>query len=620
MMVAVSDPRPGHRGVLVGRYRLDSWLGGGAMGDVYAAEDLTTGRQVAVKLMNERHRGRPDALERFRREARAARRIGHEGVVAILDHGVEPDGPPFLVMELLRGESLDSTLDREVRLPWSVVRSVGLQLADALQAAHDLGVIHRDLKPSNCFVVDDDGRHLRVKILDFGLAKLNTTAYDARLELTSSDVWLGTLRYMAPEQARDPSRVDARADLYSLGVILFRLLTGAAPVRGDNELHFLNNLLHVAPRRLAVAAPDLAWPAELEAFFARALAKSPDDRFADAQSLAEALLTIAPDAVPSTRAALVRAREDAPSEVDAYEATERASSRDQADRSDPARLVRQVCEAVAARASVYVDQRGTWEPDVFALPGGVRLTIARGDPILADEAALLCPVQESGPGPRSLAWRVCEFGGPEVVADLRAQRSLLSGQAYPVVGGRLATSRVLLAVMTDEAIGLLRIRELCARFAAQSLGHAERQGLPSLAVPAIFWGALGGGRQAGIIAFVEAFGRALLGAASTPLRSLRLVVPDAGEALVRAGGELTLDLSAVATAPLERTQRFVLGRYGTMQALGAALMAALPSGANRVFRLVQGDRALDSALLGDARTSPLAAGLKHGSRLVLVRS
>jgi hypothetical protein len=620
MLSAVSDPLPALRGPLAGRYRLDSWLGGGAMGDVYAAEDLTTGETVAVKLMSERHRGRPDALERFRREARAARRIGHEGVVAILDFGAGSDGPPFLVMELLRGESLDCTLDREVRLPWPVVRSIGAQLADALQAAHDLGVIHRDLKPSNCFVVDDDGRP-RVKILDFGLAKLNTTAYDARLELTSTGVTLGTLRYMAPEQARDPARVDARADLYSLGVILFRSLTGAAPIRGDNELHFLNNLLNAAPRRLGEAASDLAWPAELEALFARALAKLPDDRFPDAHGLAAALLAIGPETAPIARpAAVVLDGADEPSEVDAFDATARASSSQPRHLSDPARLLAQACERVAARASVYVDHRAAWDADEFPLPGGIRLCIVRGDPILADEAALLCPVQESGAGPRSFVRRVCEFGGPAVVADLHAQRALLSGHLYPIRSGRLATSRVLLGVMPDEAIGLLRIRELCARFAAQGIGYAERQGLASLAIPAMFQGALGGGRQAGIVAFVAAFGRALLSVPCESLRVLRLFVSDSGEALVRAGGELTLDLSAVTSSPLERTQRFVLGRYSTMRALGAAIESALPPGESRELHLVHGDRALTPAQFLDDRTSPAAAGLKHGSRLVLVAS
>ncbi|MBZ5710109.1 serine/threonine-protein kinase [Nannocystis pusilla] len=601
------------RGLLAGRYRLDAWLGGGAMGDVYAAEDAATGGRVAIKLLNERHRERPEARERFRREAQAAARIDHPHVVKLLDFGAEPGGLPYLVMELLAGESLDCTLEREVRLPWPAVTTIAGQVAAGLQAAHDLGVVHRDLKPSNCFRTGD-GEAQVIKIVDFGLAKLRGGPEGVR-ELTATGAWLGTLRYMAPEQAHDPASVDGRADLYSLAVIVFRLLTGAAPVQGDNELHFLNNLLHAPARALAEAAPGFAWPEALEGFFRTALARRPEERFADARSFAAALLAAAPGGV-APLPIVGAARDDeafAPTELAAPSRREPAS----------ARAVADTCREIAAMTAIYVDARQSWDDERYPLPGGTTLVIGLGELCVAQEQAIVCPIAGVGPSPRSMAQRVCEFAGPQVAAAVMSLRARSPGHLYPLDGGRLAAGRVLFAAMASEAIGVLRMREWSEVFAANTLALVERLQIAALAVPALFWGAPGAGRRSGIVAVVEAFARVLLAAPCPGLATLRLVIPDGGEALVRAGGELSLDLSPLSPAPLERTQRFVLGRYRAMHELGAALRAAVPRelradeyGERWSFRVVQTGRTLARAEL-EGGVTPAALGLKHGARLVL---
>ncbi len=256
-----------------GRYRLGRTLGKGAMGVVREATDTATGRTVAVKLVLPELAGDAVAIERFRREAVAAGALDHPSIVRVLDAS---DDPPFLVMERVEGEPLP-------RGPLPPPRAVAIatQLLAALEVAHAAGIVHRDLKPSNVLIVRDGDRD-QPKILDFGIAKL--TESPTFQKLTRSGERMGTPAYAAPEQmgARD---VDGRADLYAVGLILHRMLTGAAPPRTKLAAALTGAGLRAPDPRDHVPSLD----PRLAAIVVRATAPDRDDRFADARAMKDAL-------------------------------------------------------------------------------------------------------------------------------------------------------------------------------------------------------------------------------------------------------------------------------------------------------------------------------------------
>ncbi len=264
----------------LGRYRIVRELGRGAMGRVYLAHDDTIDRPVALKTMQAiaslPEGERAAARERFAREARAAGRLSHPGIVTVFDVG-ESDGVPYLAMEYLEGKTLDAFTTPETRLPLPEVVALVAQAADALHFAHGrAGIVHRDIKPGNILRVAPG----RVKILDFGLAKTPLTS------MTQDGTVLGTPSYMAPEQVRGGA-VDGRADLFSLGVVLFELVTGQKPFPGDSVSTVLYRIVHEEPQ---LPPPTPAGvPQGLHAFLQRALAKDPADRFPDASAFARAL-------------------------------------------------------------------------------------------------------------------------------------------------------------------------------------------------------------------------------------------------------------------------------------------------------------------------------------------
>jgi serine/threonine protein kinase len=276
---AASDIRVGS--VLRDTYEITSLLGKGGMGAVFLARHRRLpGKQVAVKVLLNSASLNPELYARFRREAEIASQLGHPNIVEVLDFDTLQDGTPFLVMEYLRGESLEQRLARE-RPPVDVALSLIRQIGSALQAAHRAGVVHRDLKPANVFLVPTDDLGERVKLLDFGISKM----LDSQTLQTQDAVLIGTPQYMAPEQALGKnSEIDARTDLFALGCIVYEMLAGRPPFagEGDSVVQVVFRIVHTQPEPLASLCPDV--PERIIAAVERALAKDPRDRYPDVAS------------------------------------------------------------------------------------------------------------------------------------------------------------------------------------------------------------------------------------------------------------------------------------------------------------------------------------------------
>ncbi|HEY0135330.1 MAG TPA: serine/threonine-protein kinase [Nannocystis sp.] len=281
------------------RYKILEQLGSGGMGTVYLAEHVLINKRVAVKVLSPAHSRKPDEVERFLREARAASRIRQENVVDITDFGYTSGGLAFLVMEYLEGEDLSTTSSREGALPWRRAVHITRQICAALTAAHAQGVIHRDMKPENVFRVSRGDDPDFIKVLDFGIAKIIDEQYDPEHPSHTNSGLMGTPEYVAPELIRGLVP-DVRVDIYAVGVILYRLLTGVVPFAGETFMATLTQHLMseaVPPRQ---AAPDAEIPADLEAVCLKSLARDRDERYSTIHEMAQALL--------ATQAAAVLAR------------------------------------------------------------------------------------------------------------------------------------------------------------------------------------------------------------------------------------------------------------------------------------------------------------------------
>ncbi len=268
-------------GLRFGRYEVGDRIGKGGFGVVHFARDVELDRELAIKFLRPEYQVRPNVVQRFLQEARAAARIGHPGIVTVFEcgqiagTGLRADGTAFIAMELLKGKSLAETLELSGRMSLELALSIGRQLAAALASAHASGIIHRDLKPDNVYLVPDPAVRggVRVKILDFGVAKLAEAAEGG--VHTHSQVMLGTPRYMAPEQARSAARVDHRSDIYSLGCILYELLSGRPPYGGDaGDVITKHQSAPIPPLRPAAEAT----PPALDRLISTMLAKTPDER------------------------------------------------------------------------------------------------------------------------------------------------------------------------------------------------------------------------------------------------------------------------------------------------------------------------------------------------------
>ena len=267
--------------VLAGRYHLGQILSMGGVGAVYDALDRNTGRPVVVKILQWWEDDR-SALMRFRAEAQAAMDLRHPHIVEVLDIR-ESDGVKYFVMEKLEGDDLAVLLKGAKRLPLAVVATITEQLVSALVAVHAAGIVHRDLKPGNVIVSNLQSARPLAKLIDFGVAKVLTG--DQRL--TGQGQVLGALGYMPPEQASgQSSEADARADVYALAAIVYRMVTGYAPIQGRTVIDFADNVLHQLPKRMSEYV-DV--PETLESVVAKALAKDPDDRHPSMAAFWEAL-------------------------------------------------------------------------------------------------------------------------------------------------------------------------------------------------------------------------------------------------------------------------------------------------------------------------------------------
>ncbi|HVY48430.1 MAG TPA: serine/threonine-protein kinase, partial [Minicystis sp.] len=279
--------------IVADRFRLEQRLGQGGMGSVWRAQHLGLDIACAVKFLRREAADSPDLRGRFEREAKAAARLKSPHVVQILDHGVW-DGVPYIAMEYLEGEDLNQRLKRVRRLDARETVRIAAQVARALAKAHAAGLVHRDLKPSNIFLTRDE-EHEVAKVLDFGVAKRSVTSESAAEQETKSGSILGTPHYMSPEQAQGTKVVDHRSDLWSLAVVVYQCLTGQLPYRSDALGDLLVQIIVSAP---PVPSHVAALPASFDAWWARAVAREPAQRFQSARELVTALaasLAVAPE-------------------------------------------------------------------------------------------------------------------------------------------------------------------------------------------------------------------------------------------------------------------------------------------------------------------------------------
>lgn len=302
--------------LLAERYYLLRRIGYGGMATVYEAVDRELNKQVAVKILNPHYASQADYLARFRQEAREAARIRHENLVDVTDQGSTPDGLAYFVMEFLRGETLQTFLhpgeDESRPVPWRLMVSIVAQVCDALQHAHEHGLIHRDIKPGNIVLLSRRSGEFRVKVLDLGIAKVLQGHRDPRAPPTTraSQGTPGTPEYMSPEQVRGTPDACPQTDLYAVGVMMYRMLTGTLPFYSElSPYDVMEQHCKQLPEPPRKRAPSLEIPEALEREVMRALAKRPEDRQASAQELADTLRAL--EAFEARRERMLREDDEA---------------------------------------------------------------------------------------------------------------------------------------------------------------------------------------------------------------------------------------------------------------------------------------------------------------------
>jgi len=275
--------------VIAGKYRLDGLLGEGGMGVVFRATHLDLGEPVALKFLHRELASSPLVVERFLREARSQFTLASDHVVRVFDVGRGADGAPFFAMELLDGISVSQLLEARQALSVAAICEIGRQVCDALACAHAKGIVHRDIKPSNVMVTRGPAGLARAKLLDFGIAQVVRKDVDAPTRLTTADTIIGTLAYMAPEQLRSARSATERSDIWSVGAMLYEMLTGKPAYEGESPADVLFQQLQAPAKELGKDAA----PRELADAIARCLSFSPEARFASVTELTAVLARFA---------------------------------------------------------------------------------------------------------------------------------------------------------------------------------------------------------------------------------------------------------------------------------------------------------------------------------------
>ena len=356
--------------VIAERYHVLEKLGEGGMGQVYLAEHLRMGRRSAVKVMNPALSRDADAISRFNREASNASRISHPNVAAIYDFGETPEGLIYLAMEYIEGEPLTAIIERQGALLPARAAAIVRQAGEALAAAHEFGIVHRDLKPDNIMVARArDGADV-VKVVDFGIAKAAGT--DAQ-KVTRTGLVVGTPEYMSPEQlAGDP--LDARSDIYSLGLVAFTMLTGALPFPSETAQESMIMRLTERPRSLAEMRPGRSWPSAVQRVMDRALQRDVKARYASAAQMARdleaALLAMPETAVSGAGTQPIAINTVPPTRVAAPEAAATVITGAAAEPASPSHRGRRLVPLLAAAGFV-----------ALVSAAGAALTLGRDEPI-----------------------------------------------------------------------------------------------------------------------------------------------------------------------------------------------------------------------------------------------
>jgi len=437
--------------VLADRYHIMKKLGEGGMGQVYLAEHVKMGRRSAIKVMNPSLVHDPEAVARFNREAANASRISDSHVCAIYDFGETPDGLIYLAMEFVEGAPLTDLLASEGALPVARAADISIQVAAALQAAHDLGIVHRDLKPDNIMLTRGRDGADAVKVVDFGLAKA-VGGETGNQKVTKTGLVVGTPEFMSPEQLSGDT-LDGRSDVYSLGLVLFKMLTGTLPFPADTVQEAMIKRLTDEPAELIEMRPDLHFPPGLQQTLDTALARSPADRYQSAAKFAHDVAMVvglsrtdADTALPSTLAddetellepVRVRRRSRVPFVVGAIVALGAAGAAitigravKQTSRVPPADTARQIVaprppDTAASRAPVVPPRR-----DAAKRPRAPttqpRVDVARARYLLDDLLAKLAP------GPKAAMVRDSArhiFDAPNIATEDKAYAAYVVGLA-----------------------------------------------------------------------------------------------------------------------------------------------------------------------------------------------
>ncbi len=274
---------------VAGQFRIVEKIGRGGMGAVYKAEQPDMNRYVAIKILHSRYLSRSDLVSRFRREARAMSQLSHPNTARVFLYGQLDDGACYFVMEHLVGQNLAQMVRAEGAMAPERAIRIMVQVCGALEEAHQAGIVHRDLKPENVFITTQGGIRDFPKVLDFGLAKVTERQMrPGSMVLTQQGMVFGTPEFMSPEQAHGKT-LDARSDIYSLGIILYELLTGKLPFDAKQPIEYIQLHANATPIPLSERRADVSFPLGLESVVMKALAKDPAERFASAAEFANAL-------------------------------------------------------------------------------------------------------------------------------------------------------------------------------------------------------------------------------------------------------------------------------------------------------------------------------------------